>query len=159
MRLMYIFKWKISQTASHLSWSLQQCKHVSLVQKKYKIYSWDSSINYNFQANAIIITEIDGGDYENMRQGHIPVMPNGSGMSSLCIHSTEQRKSTCFSEGNILTLNRCGSCTFVIGKSHSEQLKRNKLLFIWRICTNMDADLTVIYFIMVYGSHLWYFVT
>lgn len=37
-------------------------------------------------------------------------------------------------ECNILTLNRRGSCTFVIGKSHSEQLKRNKLLF---ICKNM----------------------
>jgi hypothetical protein len=35
-------------------------------------------------------------------------------------------------ECNILTLNRCGGCTFVIGKSHSEQLKKNKLLFTWK---------------------------
>jgi hypothetical protein len=42
-----------------------------------------------FFKNEIIFTEIDGDDYENMRLGHIPVMPNSSGMSSLCIHSTE----------------------------------------------------------------------
>lgn len=57
-------------------------------------------------------------------------------------------------ECSILTLDRCGGCAFVIGKSHSEQLKRNKLSFIQKNIYKYGCRSYFDFYHSVYASHL-----
>lgn len=57
-------------------------------------------------------------------------------------------------ECSILTLNRCRGCAFVIGKSHSEQLKKNKLLFIQKNMYKYGCRSYFDLYHSVYASHL-----
>lgn len=54
------------------------------------------------------------------------------------------------SEWIILTLNGCGDCTFVKKRIIQSNWKQIKYHLYVNICTNKDADLTIIYISMKY---------